>query len=78
ILHIGKLAKGRVNLNDELTARVSDKPRLATAANHSATHLLYKALKLVLGGHPEQKGSLVDENRLRFDFTHDKPISLSE
>ncbi|ORU24886.1 alanine--tRNA ligase, partial [Francisella tularensis subsp. holarctica] len=78
ILHIGKLVKGRLNLNDELTARVSDKPRLATAANHSATHLLYKALKLVLGGHAEQKGSLVDENRLRFDFTHDKAISRSE
>jgi len=75
ILHIGKLSKGILNTYDEVTARVNDSVRLATAANHSATHLLHKALKIVLGSHAEQKGSLVDDNKLRFDFTHDKAIS---
>lgn len=78
ILHIGKLSKGAVCLNDELTAGVDANTRLATAANHSATHLLHKALKLVLGEHVEQKGSLVDANRLRFDFTHDGSISQQD
>lgn len=78
ILHIGKLSKGILNTYDEVTARVNDSVRLATAANHSATHLLHKALKIVLGSHAEQKGSLVDDNKLRFDFTHDKAISRVE
>ncbi|MBK2024933.1 alanine--tRNA ligase [Francisella philomiragia] len=78
ILHIGKLSKGILNTYDEVTARVNDSVRLATAANHSATHLLHKALKIILGSHAEQKGSLVDDNKLRFDFTHDKAISRVE
>ncbi|GAB4221833.1 MAG: alanine--tRNA ligase [Francisella sp.] len=78
ILHIGKLLNGHLSIQDELTAKVDYQPRVNTAANHSATHLLHKALKVVLGSHAEQKGSLVDENRLRFDFTHDRPISRDE
>ena len=78
ILHIGRLTKGAINTNDEVTARVSADTRLATAANHSSTHLLHKALKVVLGNHVEQKGSLVNENRLRFDFTHDGSITKED
>ncbi|MED7819921.1 MULTISPECIES: alanine--tRNA ligase [unclassified Francisella] len=78
ILHIGKVSKGILRKNDEVTARVNDQQRLAIAANHSATHLLHKALKIVLGDHAEQKGSLVDERKLRFDFTHDKAISREQ
>lgn len=78
ILHIGKISKGTLRVSDEVTARVNDQKRLAIAANHSATHLLHKALKIVLGDHAEQKGSLVDERKLRFDFTHDKAISREQ
>ncbi|QIV96039.1 alanyl-tRNA synthetase [Allofrancisella inopinata] len=78
ILHIGKLVKGSLNINDEVTARVNDKIRVATAANHSATHLLHKTLKVVLGSHVEQKGSLVNAKRLRFDFVHDQAISVQQ
>ncbi|APC96528.1 alanine--tRNA ligase [Francisella frigiditurris] len=78
ILHIGKLEKGRLSTSDEVTAKVDGLTRLDTAANHSATHLLHAALKQIVGKHAEQKGSLVNNKRLRFDYSHDKPLSKEE
>ena len=62
-------------LTDELDAKVDREARMATARNHSTTHLLHKALKEVLGSHVEQAGSLVTPSRLRFDFTHFAPLT---
>jgi alanyl-tRNA synthetase len=76
ILHIIKELPGAIN--GTLTAVVDDRKRRATANNHSATHLLHAALRRVLGTHVEQKGSLVDENRLRFDFTHFAKMTEAE
>ena len=78
ILHIGKLAKGVINISDELTARVDIPSRIDSSSNHSATHILHKTLKLILGSHVEQKGSLVDSKRLRFDFTHDCAMTTEQ
>lgn len=73
--HIGRLIKGQLTVDDSVTASVDANKRVATAANHSATHLLHAALRKVLGEHVTQKGSLVGANRLRFDFSHFEPIS---
>ena len=74
-LHIGKVLSGELKVGDKVTATVDCSVRTATALNHSATHLLHSALQQILGEHVNQKGSLVDSQRLRFDFSHGESIS---
>ncbi|MBB6523518.1 alanine--tRNA ligase [Pseudoteredinibacter isoporae] len=77
-LHIGTLAEGSLSLGDSVNATVTSGTRQATALNHSATHLLHAALRKVLGDHVTQKGSLVDAERLRFDFSHFEAVTAAE
>ena len=76
--HIGNVTKGMFQVSDEVTLKVNEELRLATGKNHSATHLLQKALRTVLGNHVEQAGSDVNSERLRFDFTHFSALSEEE
>ena len=78
ILHIGELVRGQLKIKDPVLCQVDHIRRDSIKRNHSATHLLHKALKTVLGDHVEQKGSLVNELRTRFDFSHSSALSETE
>ena len=77
-IHIGKLIKGSISKGDTLDLKIDTERRSSIRAYHSATHLLNEALRRVLGKHVTQKGSFVGPDRLRFDFSHMKPISKDE
>lgn len=76
--HHGQIVEGSVKVGDVFTARVDAERRAKTVRNHSATHLMHKALREVLGAHVQQKGSLVNAERTRFDFAHNAPMTAEE
>ena len=77
-LHIGRVLSGEISTGQQIVAKVDNKVRQATALNHSATHLMHAALQQVLGEHVTQKGSLVNSERLRFDFSHSEAVSAEQ
>jgi alanyl-tRNA synthetase len=76
--HQGELLEGKLSIGDHLDAIVDTQQRVDTMRNHSATHIMHKALREVLGDHVQQKGSLVDANKTRFDFTHNAPVTQEQ
>ncbi|QEA12148.1 alanine--tRNA ligase [Comamonas flocculans] len=76
--HHGELASGSLKVGDAVQARVDADRRAATMRNHSVTHLMHKALREVLGAHVQQKGSLVDADKTRFDFAHNQPVTAAQ
>ncbi|WP_114653897.1 alanine--tRNA ligase [Polynucleobacter necessarius] len=76
--HQGEVQEGELKVGDVINALVDVEKRTETMRNHSATHILHKALREVLGDHVQQKGSLVDASKTRFDFTHNAPITTQE
>ncbi|MDN3919740.1 alanine--tRNA ligase [Roseateles violae] len=76
--HHGRVLEGTIKLGDTFTAKVNAEARAKTVRNHSATHLMHKALREVLGAHVQQKGSLVNAERTRFDFAHNAPMTAEQ
>ena len=76
--HQGEVLEGELKVGDSINAIVDSQQRTDTMRNHSATHILHKALREVLGDHVQQKGSLVDATKTRFDFTHNAPITAEQ
>jgi alanyl-tRNA synthetase len=76
--HHGVLAEGSLKVGDQVDAQVDEDKRGRTIRNHSATHLMHKALREVLGSHVAQKGSLVDADKTRFDFSHNAPVTAEQ
>nr|HET7860733.1 alanine--tRNA ligase [Caldimonas sp.] len=76
--HQGRVVEGQISVGDVVQTRVDAERRAKTMRNHSATHLMHKALREVLGGHVQQKGSLVDAEKTRFDFAHNAPLTDDE
>lgn len=77
-VHLGVMAHGVLKVGDQVELRVDAERRRQLSANHSATHLMHEALRRILGDHVSQKGSLVAPERLRFDFSHNRPVSAEE
>jgi alanyl-tRNA synthetase len=77
-LHVGRLLSGELSVGDKVDTHIDEDYRRAVMLNHSATHLMHAALRQVLGEHVQQKGSLVDSEKLRFDFSHYQPLELDE
>ncbi len=77
-LHFGKVKTGSFSTGDKIRAEIDEQHRQAIMLNHSATHLMHEELRRILGDHVQQKGSLVDHEKLRFDFSHYQPISKDE
>ncbi|OFI05420.1 alanine--tRNA ligase [Clostridium acetireducens DSM 10703] len=78
IIHFVKVLEGKINLQDKVTLKIDSVKREKIKKNHTATHMLHEALREVLGDHVHQSGSYVDEERLRFDFSHFEPVSEEE
>ena len=74
-LHHGKVKKGKFKIGDSVTAKIDSYKRQLIKCNHSSTHLLHASLRKILGNHVSQKGSLVNSEKLRFDFSHNEPIT---
>jgi len=77
-LHVGQLSGGRISVGDSIQAEIDVEYRQAVRLNHSSTHLMHEALRKILGEHVQQKGSLVDAEKLRFDFSHYQPLTKDE